>query len=123
MLDLGMAFMEQRRHDRRLGALQSYLRIEYGSASGMERYIAEANHAPSPRSGFRAFLAKIAGAVTRPPTQAATPAISVEQALSGDGAEHTTPVARVAPAATSGPVRYRRRSNVRPHTALPPPKR
>ncbi len=121
MLDrYGMAVMEERRHDRRFAALEDYLRREYGSTSGMERYIAEANHTPSPRTGLRAFLAKIAGAFTQPPTQAATPAISVEQALGGDCDEPATPVARIARVPMSGRVRYRGHLNARPRT--PPPR-
>ncbi len=124
MLDrYGMAVMEERRHNRHLAALEDYLRREYGSTNGMERYIAEANHAPSPRPGLRAFLAKITGSVVRPGTQRVTPAASVELGLSEDYAEHTAPAARVVPAPRARPVSFRGRLNVRPRTRLPPPKR
>ncbi|MEE9181592.1 MAG: hypothetical protein V3U33_03385 [candidate division NC10 bacterium] len=82
----GMAVVEERRHDRRLAALEDYLRMEYGSTSGMERYIAQGNHGSSPRSGFRAFLAKIAGAVSRFSIRAPS-AASVEEALSKECTE------------------------------------
>ena len=123
MLDrYGMAGMEERRHDRRLAALENYLRMEYGSASGMERYLAEAKHVPSPRSGFRTFLAKIAGRASKSPTRA-TPAASVEPALSEEYADHATLRPQAAIGLQVRPVGYRRRLNVRPHTALPRLKR
>ncbi|MEE9173801.1 MAG: hypothetical protein V3U30_02360 [Thermoplasmata archaeon] len=118
-----MAVMEERRHDRRLAALEDYLRREYGSTSGMERYIEEANHAPSPRSGLRAFLAKITGIVVRPGTHGTTPAASVELGLSKDRAEHTAPAPRVPPVPRARSVSFRGRLNVRPRTPLPPPER
>ncbi len=123
MLDrFGIAVMEERRHDRRLAALEDYLRMEYGSTSGMERYIAEANHAPSPRSGLRPFLAKIAGIASKSSTRAA-PAASVEPALSEGCADHATPRPQASIAPQVRPVGYPRRLNERPHTALPPLKR
>ena len=123
MLDrYGMAVMEERRHDRRLAALENYLRMEYGSTSGMERYIAEAKPAPSPRSGFRTFLAKIAGVASKSPTRAA-PAASVKPALSEQYTDHATPRPQAAIGLRVRPVGYRRRLNVRPHTALPRLKR
>ena len=123
MLDrYGMAVMEERRHDRRLAALENYLRMEYGSTSGMERYLAEAKHAPSPRSGFRTFLAKIAGVASSSPTRAA-PAASAEPALSEEYADHATPRPQAAIRLQVRPVGYRRRVNVRSHTALPRLKR
>ncbi|MEE9164154.1 MAG: hypothetical protein V3U17_05115, partial [Thermoplasmata archaeon] len=93
MLDIyryGQAAMEERRQNRRLGELDAYLRREYGSSSGMERYIAEANHTSSLPSSLRTFLAKIAGVVSRPSIRAA-PAASVEPTLSEECADHATP--------------------------------
>ncbi|MDX1534455.1 MAG: hypothetical protein R3291_02415, partial [Thermoplasmata archaeon] len=80
----GIAVTEERRFDRRLVALEDYLRTEYGSTSGMERYVAEANHNSSPRSGLRTFLARIAWAVVKPQTQVAKPAAPVELTVSED---------------------------------------
>ncbi len=119
MLDLGMAVMEERRHDRHLAALKDYLRMEYGSTSGMGRYIAEANHAPSPRLGLRAFLAKIVGVASKSSTRAAP----IERALSEARVDPATPRPQAAMAPQVRPVGYRRRLKVRPHTALPPLKR
>ncbi len=79
----GMAVVEERRHDRRFAALENYLRMEYGSTGGMDRYIAQANHDSSPRSGLRAFLAGIARVVSRSSTRF-PPAATVGQALSGE---------------------------------------
>ncbi|MFQ6012757.1 MAG: hypothetical protein ACE5LS_03825 [Thermoplasmata archaeon] len=124
MLDrYGTAVVEERRHDRRLACLEDYLRSEYGSADGMQRYLAEANHNPSPRSGLRAFLAKIARVVAGPRIQAATPAASVEGVLSEDCTEHAASAALVAPALRARPVGFRERLNVRPRNVLPPPRR
>ncbi len=126
MLDrYGMAVMEERRHDRRLDALENYLRMEYGSMSGMGRYLAEAKHAPSPRSGFRTFLARIAGVASKSPTRAApaASAASVEPALSEENADHATPRPQAAIGLQVRPVGYRRRVNMRSHTALPRLKR
>ncbi len=117
-----MAVVEERRHDRHLATLEAYLRTEYGSTNGMERYIAEANQTLSPRSGLRTFLAKIAGVASKSSTQAA-PAASVEPALSDERADPAPPRPQAAMAPQVRPVGYRRRSNVRPRTALPPPKR
>ncbi len=123
MLDrYGMAVMEERRHDRRRASLENYLRMEYGSTSGMERYLAEAKHAPSPRSGFRTFLAKIAGVASKSPTRAA-PAASVKPPLSEEYADHATPRPEADIGLQVRPVGYRRRVNMRPHTALPRLKR
>ncbi|MEE9163339.1 MAG: hypothetical protein V3U17_00875 [Thermoplasmata archaeon] len=65
----GMAVVQERRHDRRLVALENYLRMEYGSTGGMNRYIAQGNHGSFPLSGLRAFLAGIAGMVSRSSTR------------------------------------------------------
>ncbi|MFQ5919403.1 MAG: hypothetical protein ACE5I4_05085 [Thermoplasmata archaeon] len=124
MLDrFGIAVVEERRFDRRRAALRDYLQMEYGSASGMERYIAEGNHTSFPRSGLRAFLAKIFGKVVRSRTPAATPAVSAEGMLGDDCAEHVTAVAKATPVPAARPVGYRGRLNVRPRTVLPPLKR
>lgn len=123
----GIAVVEERRHDPRFAALEDYLRKEYGSTSGMGRYIAGANHTSPLRSGLRTLLAKIARAFTRPRTRVVTSAVSVEQALGDDCAEHVTPVAQATPVAGTRPIGYRVRSNarskVRPRTVLPPLKR
>ena len=124
MLDrYGMAVMEERHHDRRLAALEDYLRREYGSTNGMERYIAEANHAPSPRTSVRTFLAKVAGAVRRPRPQPVRPAVSVEQVLSSEQSKRVRPIAPVTPAPAVRPLAYRGRVKVRPRAGLPPLKR
>ncbi len=128
MLDrLGIAVMEERRHDRHLAALKDYLRMEYGSTSGMGRYIAEANHPPSPRFGLRAFLAKIVGVTSKSSTRAApaapVPAAPVEPALSEARVDHATLRPQAAMAPQVRPVGYSKGSKVRPHTALPPLKR
>ncbi|MEE9592427.1 MAG: hypothetical protein V3W28_02470 [Thermoplasmata archaeon] len=118
----GMAVMQERHHDRRHGALENYLRMEYGSTSGMGQYIAEANHSSSPRSGLRAFLARIAGVVSRPSIRA-TPAVSVKPALSEDCADHAAPRPQAAAALRVRPVGQGRGLNVRPRTVVPPLKR
>ncbi|MFQ5985887.1 MAG: hypothetical protein ACE5KQ_00825 [Thermoplasmata archaeon] len=119
----GTAVMEARRHDRRLAALEDHFRWEYGSTSGMERSLTEAPPTSSPRSGLRTFLAKIAGFVSRSSTQVATPAASVEQALSVESAEHATSQAQSVIAPRARPVRYSRAFGANPRTALPPLKR
>ena len=119
----GLAVVEERREDRRLGALRAYLQTEYGSASGTEWYLAEANHTSSPRLGVRTFLARIAGLVSKSSTLVATSTASVEPALSEECAEPTTPHApRVTPA-SARPMRYRGGHNLRPRTVVPPLKR
>jgi hypothetical protein len=117
-----MAVMQERRHDRRLGALEDYLRMEYGSTSGMGRYIAEANHNSSPRSGLRAFLARITGAVSRPAIQTTT-AVSVEPALSEDGTDHAAPQPHAAVALRVRAEGQRRGLNMGPRIVVPPLKR
>ena len=124
MLDrFGTAVVEERRFDRRLVALEEYLRKEYGSASGMERYVAEGKHTSSPRSGLRTFLAKIAGAVGKPRTRVATPAASAVLTASEEGADRGVAAAPVAQATTARPIRYRGRLNVRHRAGVPPLKR
>ncbi len=66
----GTAVVGERRHDRRFAALENYLRMEYGSASGMDRYVAQANHGSSPHAGLRPLLAGIARKVSRSLTRA-----------------------------------------------------
>ncbi|MFQ5552768.1 MAG: hypothetical protein ACE5EW_03525 [Thermoplasmata archaeon] len=119
----GMAVMEARRHDRRLAALEDHFRWEYGSTSGMERSLTEADPTSSPRPGFRAFLAKISGFVSRSSTEVATPAASAEQALSEESAKHATSQAQGVIAPRARPVRYRRAFRAKPRTVLPPLKR
>ncbi|MEE9163864.1 MAG: hypothetical protein V3U17_03605 [Thermoplasmata archaeon] len=85
----GMAVVEERRNDRRFAALGNYLRMEYGTTSGMDRYIARANHDSSLRPGLRAFLAGIARMVSRFPARA-LPAATVRRVLSEECVEQLT---------------------------------
>lgn len=118
----GMTVMQERRHGRRLGALEDYFRMEYGSTSGMGWYIAEANRNSSPRSRLRAFLAKIARVGSKPSIRA-TPTASAEPALSEDCADHTAPRPQAAAALRVRPAGHGRGLKVRPRTAVPPPRR
>jgi hypothetical protein len=118
----GMAVMQERHHDRRLNALEDYLRMEYGSTSGMGRYIAEANHSSSPRSGLRAFLARIAGVGSRPSIEA-TLAVPAEPVLNEDGTDHAALRPQAAAALRVRPARHGRGLNMRPRAVVPPLKR